>query len=421
MERDSRAAIADFPENAANRIAKHGNSSMNVLLVWDADYPWDIRVDKVATTLVQAGHSVVVACRNIGRRPLDDAYNGARICRLPVLPRWSATLNEALSFPAFFSPIWINHIHRAAARCEANLIVVRDLPMAPAALLVARRLRIPCVLDMAECYPEMLRCIWKYEGIELRNVLLRNPYLADIVERFVVNRVDEIWVMVEESRERLLRKGVAPERIRIISNTPTHRRFAVEARPKREGRLALIYVGLLNPSRGIDTAIQGVAKFREAGGDCEFVIAGDGKARARLEKLASELGVAEHVKFLGWIDNAKVPALIGVADVGIVPHHRCSHWETTIPNKLFDYMAAGLPVVVSDVGPAMRIVQSTKSGIVYRDHDGVALSRVLEELTDAEGRRRMGERGRAAVRETYHWGREEKVLLRSVEELTGIR
>src|SRR5690606_2567680 len=109
------------------------------------------------------------------------------------------------------------------------------------------------------------------------------------VERFVVNRVDEIWVMVEESRERLLRKGVAPERIRIISNTPTHRRFAVEARPKREGRLALIYVGLLNPSRGIDTAIQGVAKFREAGGDCEFVIAGDGKARARLEKLASEL------------------------------------------------------------------------------------------------------------------------------------
>lgn len=401
---------------------------MNVLIVWDADYPWDIRVDKVGTTLVRAKHSVTVACRNLARRALYDEYNGTSINRLPVVPSWSPRINAALSFPAFFSPIWISHIYRAACRCSADLIVVRDLPMALAALAVARYLRVPIVLDMAECYPEMLRCIWKFEEFRFRNVFLRNPFFADVVERVAIRFVDEIWVMIEESRNRLVRKGVPKEKIRIVSNTPNIERFSGSEgkevdgeckRTDREPSLSLVYVGLLNPSRGLDTVIQGVARFRAEGGMCELTIAGEGKARDRLMRLVQALGVEEQVRFLGWVDNSRVPELVRNADVGIVPHHRCTHWETTIPNKLFDYMAAGLPVIVSDVTPMMRIVNEVGCGRVYRDFDPDDLVRVMRELCDAEKRQSMGERGRVAVCGKYNWRNEEAVILRSVEALTN--
>lgn len=403
---------------------------MNVLIVWDADYPWDIRVSKVASSLVTAGHSVTIACRNVSRLATFDSYEGSLVRRLPVFPRWSVKLNRALSFPAFFSPLWLKHIYESATESKADVIVVRDLPLALSALTVARRLRLPCVLDMAECYPEMLRCTWKFEGLRLRNVVLRNPYLADIVERVALRGVDEVWVMIEESRERLIRMGVPPNKIRIVSNTPDPERFGNSSSSdlslRTGGRtdirpLRLVYVGLLNPSRGLDTAIRAVAKLIADGGACEFLIAGDGKARSDLQELARRLGVDECVKFLGWLDNSRVPELVGEADAGIVPHHRCTHWETTIPNKLFDYMAAGVPVVVSDVRPMRRIVAQLGCGVVYKDYDVEELASVLGQLSDVDVRLRMGERGRCAVQETYNWKREQRTILESLQLLTGGR
>ncbi len=78
---------------------------MNILLIWDGDYPWDIRVDKISTSLAKKGHLVHIVCRNLKRQSLTDSYNGAIIHRLPFLPRWLGLLNQVLSFPAFFSLI----------------------------------------------------------------------------------------------------------------------------------------------------------------------------------------------------------------------------------------------------------------------------------------------------------------------------
>ena len=102
------------------------------------------------------------------------------------------------------------------------------------------------------------------------------------------------------------------------------------------------------------------------------------------------MGIGDSIKFLGWVNNKEVPEYIANADVGIVPHHKCSHWDNTIPNKLFDYMAAGKPVIVSNVIPMARIVNETECGKVYSDYDVDSLVSVIEQLENNDLRSLLG-------------------------------
>ncbi len=394
---------------------------MRITYVWDGDYPWDIRADKTCTSLVENGHEVHIACRNLARKPVLDEYRGSTIHRMPPLPEWSGRANSALTFPAFFSPFWIRHINRVVAKTRSELVIARDLPLAPTAIWAARRAGVPVVLDMAECYPEMLRCAREFGGPSFKNVFLRNPRMADGVERYVVRRMDQIWVMVEESKQRLERMGVPSDRLRIISNTPVAERFPTRRADPEEskGPLKLVYVGLLNPSRGLDSIIRGVARMKELGREVHLTVLGSGKAKPGFERLTSELGVDDRVHFLGWVDNDRVPQLLAEADVGVVPHHKCSHWDNTIPNKLFDYMAAGIPVLVSNVVPMERVVLETRCGVVYSDFDVDSLVEALTSLEDPQRRREFAANGMKAVDDLYNWSRDERILLDSVAGLAN--
>jgi glycosyltransferase involved in cell wall biosynthesis len=393
---------------------------VRILFVWDSDYPWDVRVEKVCRSLIEAGHQIHLVCRNGKRRPRNEIVDGMHLHRLPSFAGLPRALGSALSFPFFFNPVWLHAIRRVAREQRCEMILVRDLPMAPSGIWIARRLGIPVVLDMAECYPELLRATWRFERFRLSNLLVRNPRLADALERWCVRRLDQIWVMVEESRERLIGLGVPAERIAIVSNTPVVARYdANDAAGISDvaAPLRLVYVGLLNPSRGIDTMIRAVELAGKRGLRVHLDIIGTGKAQAGLQALASELGLGSAVTFRGWIDSKRIPGELRAADVGIVPHRVCSHWNTTIPNKLFDYMAAGKPVIVSDARPAARIVRETGAGLSFPDDDAAALADCIQALCDPALRAQMSRAGREAIEAKYRWDMDERVLTQRIAQL----
>ena len=104
---------------------------MKIVHVWDGDYPWDIRVNKISESLVRAGHEVHIACRNIARKQRQCNYNGYSIHRMLSLPVVFGKLNSIIGLPAFFNPLWIYHIYKTAKTNQCELIIVRDLPLAP--------------------------------------------------------------------------------------------------------------------------------------------------------------------------------------------------------------------------------------------------------------------------------------------------
>ena len=396
---------------------------MKVLFVWDSDYPWDIRVEKVCATLVSNRWDVHLVCRNKLRKPVEGIYNGIHLHRLPFLSPKLGSLNNMFTFPAFFSPIWLFHINKIARQQNPDLIIVRDLPMALAAIIIAKIHNIPVILDMAEPYPEMIRLIWKFEPFKISNILVRNPFLADIIEKITLKYVDHIFVMVEESKNRLVSKGVSSDKITIVSNTPVLERFQEASATfpgtldKHKGKLILLYVGLLNLSRGLDTVLESLSQFIKINDNFILVLLGTGNAVEHLKCMAKKLKIEKHVSFEGWVDNKLVPEYIASSDICLVPHHKCGHWDNTIPNKLFDYMAASKPFMVTNVDPMRRIVQQANCGLIYIDYDTESFTSKLLQLQDISYRKELGLNGIKAVREHYNWDNDSTVMLEGVKKV----
>jgi glycosyltransferase involved in cell wall biosynthesis len=109
------------------------------------------------------------------------------------------------------------------------------------------------------------------------------------------------------------------------------------------------------------------------------------------------------VRFLGRVPYKDAVRFLQTADVGVVPHAANESWNTTIPNKLFDYMAGGLAVLTSDAKPAARVVRENAAGVVFKDSDAADCATAIRQLADAEFRGRCGASGRQAVAERFHW------------------
>jgi len=388
-------------------------------MVWDAEYPWDVRVEKIALALTDAGHTVHLVARNRRNEPTTERLPEGTVHRLTPL-RWApASLNAASMFPAFFNPRWIRAIARTARDARADVILSRDLPLAIPAVLAGRQVGIPVVLDLAENYPAMLQSRWDAGRARLIDIVVRNPALARLVERWVVPRADHVLVVIEEAGLRLLATGLEPKRLSVVSNTPPATRVAHARRAPLASNtpLHLVYLGLMEEMRGIRILLDAAALLARRGVPFRLTLFGAGRELPDFRAQARALGLDEsQADFRGHVPNAQALAALSEADVGIIPHFADESWHTSVPNKLFDYMAAGLAVVTSDARPAARIIRETGAGLVYSHPDATDLERAILELRDPELRRTCGQRGQAAVRDMYNWERDTERLLQGLKQ-----
>jgi glycosyltransferase involved in cell wall biosynthesis len=394
---------------------------MRILKVCDGEYPWDVRAEKISHALTDGGHAVHMVARNRDRRASREQLPECTVHRLAAWSLFGTRLDAASQFPAFFNPRWLELIRRVAREERCESILVRDLPLAPTAIAVGRMLRIPVVLDMAENYPAMIRDLWTTASVRFGDAVVRNPRAVEAVERWTVARADHILVVVEESRDRLVSElGVAAERITVVGNTPSLDRLEPLAEGSRARHsppvgtrpLEMVYLGRLELARGVGTAIEAVARCRDRGVPVRFSVIGDGRARAEFVAVRDRLGLGEdEVRLLGFIPYQDALRIVSGADVGIIPHFANESWNTTVPNKLFDYMAAGLCVITSDARPAKRVVEQEGAGIWFESGNVESLAQVLERLWREQDAAAYGHRGMRAIRDRWHWENDARRLL----------
>ncbi len=394
-------------------------SSLRLVYLWDSDYPWDVRVEKICASLTEAGHDVHIVARNRGWRPERERLAEGTVHRMPRW-RWAGRhLDGVLGFPAFFSPRWYALLSRTVREIDADAIIARDLPLCPTAIRVGRKFGIPVIHDMAENYPAMMRKIFESGSQRPVDHVVRNPRAVAAVERHCLSRLDHILVVVEESGDRLRRLGVPAERITVVSNTPpvVRARQQVDRSRGADAPLEVVYLGLMEITRGIGEIIAAARMLVDSGERVRFRLVGGGRHLDRFRSLAEKQRLSpEQVEFLGYVKSHETALqIVAEADVGLIPNYACEHYNTTIPNKLFDYMAVGLPVVTSDAIPFARITRETGAGEVFRSRDAADLARVLLRMKDPERRRQYGAAGREAVLQRYHWEHDARALLKAVD------
>lgn len=397
---------------------------LRVVYVWDADYPWDVRTEKVCRALADAGHNVHIVARNRAWRAPEEPLPEGTVHRLRPWRALGRRLDEALGFPVFFSPRWLRHVDGVVRRVSADVVIVRDLPLAPTALAAARRRGAVAVLDMAENYPAMIRAIFETGRQRAIDYVVRNPAAVAAVERWAIRRFDRILVVVQESAARLHALGIPPERIAIVSNTPplSELERALPRAVVDGGAMHVVYLGQLEVLRGVGELVEAAALLRDAGAPARVTIIGKGRDRALFERRAAELGLAPPMlEFTGFLPRAEALARLAAADVGVIPHHANDLCNSTVPNKLFDYMALGLPVVTSSTAPCARVVRESGAGEVFESGCARSLAAAIGRLARADRRLACGRAGREAVRQRYHWEADAAELLATIEGAAAVK
>lgn len=396
-------------------ITRLGDLVVHILYVWDAEYPWDVRTEKICLALSRHGHEVVITGRNTEGSPRRERLPEGTVERLPSLGGRSWRM---LSFPAFFNPLWVAHLRRLVRTHAIDLVMVRDLPLAPTALHAAGG-RVPVILDMAENYPAMIADIWADGRPRLLDAVVRNPSIVAAVERYTLRRVTHTLTVVEESSDRLVGQGVPKSRTSVVSNTPSTDRI-LPLKPRTVGEpLRIVYLGLMERHRGIADLLLAAQTLAAARIKFRLDLVGDGRDYEHFMAYAADLGLTTEVLlFHGRLAHAEAIAVVGRAHVGIVPHHATPAWNSTISNKLFDYMAAGLAVVSSDAAPSARVTLETGAGVVYPSGDGKRLAEAIRRFQDLEFWEQSRRAGQEAIRSRYNWEHETRTLLAVVGRMS---
>ncbi len=396
-----------------------------ICYIYQDVYPWDVRVEKIIKSISKVGIESHIISKNNGRLLREEIlYNNIIVHRLPSSELEIVT--QLMNFPMFFSPIWFSEIFSFARKKKPHLIIVRDLPLAPTALLVSKLTGIPILMDMAENYREMIRDTWNYRGVRILDYFIRNPNALKILEKITVPRMSGILVVSKYSAERVEGLGIDKTRIWVVGNTPDilkndNSRISEMAKNVRNlSGFVLLYVGGLEESRGLDVVIKAMPSIIKKKKDVHLVIVGSGSAEMKLKKLADQLNIMNHVHFLGWIDNIYIHSIIENVDICIVPHYVTEHTNTTVPNKIFDYMLHKKPIIVTNAVALEDIVLTCMCGEVYEHKNPIDFAKKVLDLDDVLKREKLGLNGYFAVIEQYNWDKDEKVLLDAISKLTGL-
>lgn len=177
----------------------------------------------------------------------------------------------------------------------------------------------------------------------------------------------------------------------------------------------VVYHGDLTVQRGLLTMIEAIGKIPASEG-VELRLAGS--LPPDLAAACSALPGMRRTTYLGWLDKRQLAEELGQARAGLVLLHPTNNYRVIRPNKLFEYMAAGLPVVASNFPHWREVVSGTGCGLAVDPLDSEAIAAaILQILADPQEAEAMGERGRRAVREKYDWRTEGHRLVAAYDEL----
>ena len=186
----------------------------------------------------------------------------------------------------------------------------------------------------------------------------------------------------------------------------------------RDSRVVL-YHGGLSPDRGIEQLV-GALAFLPASVHAVFL--GYGPLQGLLEESAGDAGLAGRLHVLRAVPPTELLDLVGSADVVAMPIQGTTlNHRLTTPNKLFEAMAVGVPVVASDLPGMAAIVDGTGCGVLCDPADPADIARAIRALLDATPEERAARRSRtlAAAQGTYSWEAQAEVLLEEYRRLTG--
>lgn len=388
------------------------------IIVENLPVPFDRRVWQEARALSEAGYRVSVICpKGRGFEARRETREGIEIYRHGL---WEASgpLGYFLEYTWALAAEFCLAL-RVYARTRFRILQACNPPDTIFLIgLFFKLFGVRFIFDHHDLNPELYEAKFRRRGLGYKLVCL--------AERLTFRAADVAIATNESYREVALSRGGIPRaRTFIVRSCPDLSRIQLVATHPalKEGRPYLVvYLGVMGPQDGIDLLLESVVVIAKQWSreDVLFALMGSGTELPRLKTLAGSRDLDTAVRFTGRLPDEEVAAYLSTADVGVAPDPATPMNDRSTMNKILEYMAYGLPVVLYDLTEGRR--SAADAALYARRGDPEDFARQIVKLLDSEALRRdLGARGRRRIEESLNWETEKRALLEAYSTALGGR
>ncbi|MCK9506362.1 MAG: glycosyltransferase family 4 protein [Porticoccaceae bacterium] len=379
---------------------------MHILLIHQAfaalDEAGGTRHHELARHLTRSGHRVTIIASPVsyltgagtGRRPgkkVDDL--GVTIIRSYTLPALHHSfIWRIFSFFSFMLSSLVNGLF--VSRVDLVWGTTPPIFQAPTAWLLARLKGVPFLLEVRDLWPSFAVAV----GVLKNKYLIR---LSEGLERFLYRHADRVVVnspgFIQHVQQRgarqvaLVPNGADPD---MFDPAADGSQFRVEN--GLEEKYVILYAGAHGISNDLDVVLDAAELLRDEP-SIRIVMVGSGKEKPRLVAEAEQRQL-ENLLFLPPVAKQDMAATLAGADACLAILKPIEMYKTTYPNKVFDYMAAGRPVLLAIDGEIRKVVEDARAGLFVPPGNPHALADAIQAMAkDPEECRKMGVNGRTLI------------------------
>ncbi len=352
------------------------------------DQPGGVRHWHHTRALRDRGHDVHIVTSYVQHkeRTIPERYRGKKVVReredgvtmwfTYSTPGYGRDLRSRLSNYLSFAT-WSAVAGLRAPRPNVVLASSPSLPSAAATAVVALLKRAPFVFEVRDLWPE--------SAIAMGLVRPTSAFakVAALLERFCYRRAAHVIALTDGIRDGVIAKGVDPARVTLVTNGVDHQvgPSTPAAAPVPEGAFVAMYVGAHGTYSSLDTVLRAAWLLRDRP-DIRFVLVGGGDQKPGLVERSDELGLA-NVTFIDSVPKSEVPAWLARADVCLLPYQDKPLFAGALPNKAFDYMGAGKPIIAAvPPGELTTVIKRAGCGLSVAPEDPAAMAGAVQAMAD---------------------------------------
>ena len=362
---------------------------MNIIFIRSDTINPSVRLEKDATTLSSLGHNVtILGWVRRGHLLKNEQRNGYNIHRFHI--------RAAHGMPVVFSwPFWWASIAYWISKHDCDIVHAADFDSYFPALIVAKLMHKKIIYDVCDYFPDSI----------LKPVFIHKIFSK--IDRFLMAKADKIIIADECRLEQIGRPG--DKSITVIYNVPNISVSKDLAQSSsKTNQFKIFYAGYIIPMRDLLSMI----RFAEEHPEVSLTIAGLGYPEL-LEKIQKRCQDVPNASYIGSIPYDEVIRRSLESDLLFAfydPIRKSNRYAS--PNKLFEAMMCGKPILMNGGIASADIVQRENCGLLipYGDYEALEET-VLRLMNDPALCKKLGENGRKAYEEKYNWNNQEKKLL----------
>lgn len=360
-----------------------------------------VHVKEFAAAMQTLGHELKVYHLNLWHQGAasgePSAWQKIRTALKSKLRRYVGQINQIVANARYAAKE-----RRILQEEKPDALLIRYNMLNFSAVLLAKRMGIPVVLEV--------NSPMAFERKNLVKDMMFLPALPQLIERMNMKRADAIIVVSKHLKEYFVNHGISASKISVIPNGVDIERFSPKISGARvrekhglKNRIVLGFVGSFHYWHGLENLLRLIEHTQKRHDDVAYLLVGDGPLKKSADEFVAHKNLEKSVVLTGYVPHQEIPEYVAAMDIVLAPYPKMDFFYFS-PLKLFEYMAAGKPVIASRIGQIAEIIQNEENGLLYAPEKiDELLDKATRLIEHDDDRQRMGSAARQTIVESYTW------------------